>query len=324
MDLTAGRRTLPAVLRWTGLGEVPAGFGPSVVTVGVFDGVHHGHARLVRRAVADAESLGATPVVVTFDPNPLVVLRPDLAPAELASLERRLELFAGLGARATLVLPFTRDLASESPEQFVDRVLVGALRARAVVVGENFRFGHRAAGDVALLRGMGAERGFEVDGLALAGEGGVTWSSTWIRQRIAAGEVEAAAGALGRPHRVEGVVVPGDRRGAAIGYPTANLATVPRAAVPADGVYAGWLVTGRERLPAAISVGTNPTFDGVGRRVEAYALDRDDLRLYGRPAAVEFAARLRDMLRFDTVETLVAQMDRDVERTRALVSARVD
>lgn len=315
------------MLCWTGLEQVPPGFGPSVVSVGVFDGVHRGHGHVLGRAVERATRLDVPPVVVTFDPNPVAVLRPDAAPAELSTLEHRLELFGALLDRrpgaATLVLPFTRELAAESAEGFVDRVLVGALGARAVVVGANFRWGARAAGDVALLEALGARRGFAVEAVALAGDAGSTWSSTEIRRRIAAGDVEGAALALGRPHRVEGLVVPGDRRGRTIGYPTANLAGGGRAAVPADGIYAGWLTVparGGTRLPAAISVGTNPTFGGSSRRVEAYVLDRDDLDLYGRVVAVEFLARLRDSERFETVAALVAQMDRDVARTRELLA----
>ena len=308
------------MLRWTGLDQVPAGVGPSVVSVGVFDGVHRGHQAVVRAAVARARELDAQAVVVTFDPNPLALLRPELAPPVLSTLGHRLALLESLDVDAVLVLPFTRELAAESAEQFVEQVLVGPLHAKAVVVGENFRFGHRAAGDVALLERMGAELGFEVDGFALVGEEGATWSSTYVRERLAAGDVEAAGQALGRPHRLEGPVVHGDQRGRTIGYPTANLGLPPEAAVPADGVYAGWLTRADgTRLPAAISIGTNPTFDGTQRRVEAYVLDRDDLELYDEHVAVDFVARLRDTLRFDGVGPLVEQMGRDVERSREIL-----
>lgn len=308
------------MLRWTGLDQVPPGFGPSVVSVGVFDGVHRGHRAVVSAAVARARELGARAVVVTFEPNPLAVLRPELAPPVLSTLEHRVALLERLDVDAVLVLPFTAALAAQSPEDFVTDVLLGALRATAVVVGENFRFGHRATGDVALLRRMGSERGFEVDGFALTGEGEATWSSTFVRERLAEGDVEGAAHVLGRAHRLEGPVVHGDQRGRTIGYPTANLGLPAEAAVPADGVYAGWLTRADgTRLPAAISIGTNPTFDGTQRRVEAYVLDRDDLELYDEHVAVDFVARLRETLRFDGVGPLVEQMGRDVERSREIL-----
>jgi riboflavin kinase / FMN adenylyltransferase len=303
---------------WRRLEDVPMELGASVVTVGNFDGVHLGHQHVVRRARQDADDRGAELVVVTFDPHPFAVLRPEHAPVMLTTLDQRVELLGGLGVDAVLVLPFTRDVAAWSPEEFIDRVLVGALHATAVVVGSNFRFGHKAAGDVALLTEAGRSRGFEVDGIALDG-GPQVWSSTYIRTCLASGDVEGAAEALGRPFRVRGVVVEGDKRGRALGYPTANVPSGAMAAVPADGVYAGWLSRGDtgERYPAAISVGTNPTFDGErAHRVESYVLDRDDLELYGVEVVVDFVARLRGMERFDGVEPLIEAMRHDVRRTR--------
>jgi len=194
------------------------------------------------------------------------------------------------------------------------------------VVGEDFRFGHKAAGDVPLLAQLGEKYDFTAEGVPLLVTDGVTMSSTHIRERLAAGDVAGAAAALGRPHRVEGVVVRGHMRGRALGFPTANLETPPHTATPADGVYAGWLVSldldGAEvtRWPAAISVGTNPTFGGTDRTVEAYALDRDDLDLYGTHAAIEFIARLRGNDKFDSVQALVAQMREDVEEVRSLTA----
>lgn len=306
---------------WRRLEDVPAGLGPSVVTVGNFDGVHLGHQHVIRRAREDADARAATLVVVTFDPHPFAVLRPEHAPVTLSSLDERVELMAGLGVDGVLVLPFTTEMAAWTPQEFVDRVLVNALHATAVVVGSNFRFGHRAAGDVAFLVEAGARQGFEVDGLALDG-GPQVWSSTYVRACLAAGDVEGAAEALGRPFRVRGVVVEGDRRGRALGYPTANVPTRGLAAAPADGVYAGWLrrTDGGERLPAAISVGSNPTFAGDReRRVESYVLDRDDLELYGVEVEVEFVSRLRGMERFDGVEALLAAMRDDVRRAREVL-----
>jgi riboflavin kinase/FMN adenylyltransferase len=191
------------------------------------------------------------------------------------------------------------------------------LRVVAVVVGENFRFGRRAAGDVRMLRELGASAGFMVDAVSLlppsaATDGDPVLSSTWIRAQVAAGNADAAASALGRPHRLEGVVVHGDHRGRDLGYPTANLDVAPRLAIPADGIYAGWL----DNLPAAISIGTNPTFEGTTRRVEAYVIDRADLDLYGRRLALDIVTRLRDMVAFDGVEALLVQMADDVRRSR--------
>jgi riboflavin kinase / FMN adenylyltransferase len=312
--------------RWQGLDDVPDGWGPSVVTIGVFDGVHLGHQRVVGRAAEAAAELGLPVVVVTFDPHPDEVVRPGSHPPFLCTARRRAELLAGLGADAVCVLPFTREFSELGPDEFVRAVLVDRLHAARVVVGEDFRFGYRAAGDVPLLAQLGEKYDFTVEGVPLLADNGVTISSSEIRQRLAAGDVVGAARDLGRPHRVEGVVVRGHRRGRALGFPTANLETLPHTAIPADGIYAGWLATvdesGREleRWPAAISVGTNPTFDGQERSIEAYALDRDDLDLYGVHVAVDFAARLRGMERFDSVDELVAQMHRDVAAAAAVCS----
>ena len=215
------------------------------------------------------------------------------------------------------VLPFTRDFSRLPPDGFVHDVLVQQLHAAAVVVGENFRYGARAAGDVTTLTAAGRRFGFSVEGVGLLGSDDTTWSSTYIRSCVQAGAVEQAAQALGREHRVEGVVVRGDRRGRELGYPTANLEPQPWSAVPADGVYAGRLVRGADVLPAAISIGTNPTFDGPDRRVEAHVLDWEG-DLYGEHVGLTFTARLRDTLRFDGVDALVAQMHRDADRAREL------
>ena len=296
----------------------------SVATIGVFDGVHRGHQGVLASAVARSGGLpGEPPVVaVTFDPHPVAVLAPDKAPPLLTSIDRRARLLTAAGARHVLALPFDHAMAAWPAEEFVQRVLVDALRARAVVVGQNFRFGHRAAGDVDLLQRRGAELGFSVDALPLAGEGQV-WSSTCVRRFLAAGDVEQAAQVLGRWFAVEGRVVRGDQRGRQLGYPTANVPTPPGYAVPADGVYAGYLRRLGDAqaplLPAAISVGTNPTFDGLEHRVESYVLDRDDLELYGVPIEVSFVRRLRGQVRFDDVDALIRQMRADTEAARAAV-----
>jgi riboflavin kinase/FMN adenylyltransferase len=312
--------------RWQGLGEVPADWGPSVVTIGVFDGVHRGHQRIVAQAAAAAAAAKRPVVVVTFDPHPDEVVRPGSHPPFLCTARRRAELLGGLGADAVCVLPFTQEFSRLSPDEFVRAVLVDRLHAAEVVVGEDFRFGHRATGDVALLAQLGEKYDFTAEGVPLLADNGVRISSSGIRQQLAAGDVEGAARDLGRPHRVEGVVVRGQQRGRGLGFPTANLETLPHTAIPADGIYAGWLTSlgpsGQElqRWPAAISVGTNPTFDGQERSVEAYALDRDDLDLYGVHVAVDFVTRLRGMERFGSVEALVAQMHRDVDVARSVCS----
>ena len=313
--------------RWYGLDEVPAGWGESVVTIGVFDGVHRGHQRIVARAARIGKELNLPVVVITFDPHPDEVIRPGSHPPFLSSARRRAELLASLGADAVCVIPFTLDFSRLDPDEFVQTVLVERFHAAVVVVGEDFRFGHKAAGDVPLLAKLGEKYEFTAEGMPLLVADDVTISSTSIRELLAAGDVADAAKALGRPHRVEGVVVRGHQRGRALGFPTANLETPPHTAIPADGIYAGWLASldgdGRDaqRWPAAISIGTNPTFGEGERTVEAYAIDRDDLDLYGVHAAIDFMARLRGTLRFDSVDALVEQMRRDVDLARDLTAA---
>jgi riboflavin kinase/FMN adenylyltransferase len=257
-------------------------------------------------------------VILTFDPHPSEVVRPGSHPAILTTGRRKAELLAELGVDVLAVLPFTLEFSRLLPDEFVHQVLVEHLHSTTVVVGENFRFGHRAAGDVPLLRELGGRFGFATEGVPILRTDGSAYSSTLIRSCIDAGDVTEAARALGREHRLEGVVVRGDLRGRKLGYPTANLETVPHAAVPADGVYAGRLAHHGGARPAAISIGTNPTFEGRERRVEAFVLDFDG-DLYGEHVGVDFVARLRGMERFDTVEALRAQMAGDVEQTRRLV-----
>ena len=312
--------------RWYGLADVPSGWGECVATIGVFDGVHLGHQRIIARASQIAREKNLPLVVITFDPHPDEIVRPGSNPPFLTTSRRLAELLAGLGTDALCVLPFTVEFSRLSPDEFVRAVLSERLHAAAVVVGENFRFGHKAAGDVPLLAQLGEKYDFTAEGVPLLVVDGVTISSTYVRERLAAGDVAAAAAALGRPHRVEGVVVRGHLRGRALGFPTANLEIPPHLATPADGIYAGWLAslgldgTQASRWPAAISVGTNPTFGNGERTIEAYALDRDDLDLYGVHAAIEFAARLRGNERFDSVDALVAQMRDDVIQARTLTA----
>jgi riboflavin kinase / FMN adenylyltransferase len=317
------------VLHWRGPEATPGDLGRTVVTLGMYDGVHRGHQKLIGAAVARARAMRRPSLLVTFDPHPAEVIRPGSHPAILTSLDRKAELVAELGVDAMCVLPFTAELMRMSPESFTHNVLVEKLHAAHVVVGENFTYGHKAAGNVGTLTTEGRRFGFAVEGVPLAedssDEGDVTISSTYIRACVAAGDMVSAARALGRPHRVDGVVVRGDRRGRDMGYPTANVESPAFTAIPADGVYAGHLVTrdprsgvSRERLPAAISVGSNPTFQGSRRTVEAFVLDYDG-DLYGEHVGVEFAHRLRPMAAFSDIDALLAAMAKDVTDTREIL-----
>ena len=314
---------------WRGLDATPGDLGRTVVTIGMYDGVHRGHQALIGAAVDRARALRRPSLLLTFEPHPAEVIRPGSHPAILTSIDRKTELVADLGVDDMCVLPFTQEFMRLSPGSFTHTVLVEHLHAAQVVVGQNFTYGHKAAGTVQTLAEEGRRFGFTVEGVPLRGVEGdgdeVTISSTYIRACVAAGDMESAARALGRPHRVDGVVVRGDRRGRELGYPTANVETPAYTAVPADGVYAGHLVlrdprTGRskERFPAAVSVGTNPTFEGNRRTVEAYVLDFDG-DLYGEHVGVEFASRLRAMAAFPDIPSLIAAMDDDIARTRALL-----
>lgn len=305
--------------RWRGVEQVPSDWGRCVVTIGVFDGVHRGHQRIIGRAVELAAERGVPTVVMTFDPHPSEIIRPGSHPALLTGTRYKADLLEALGVDVMCVLPFTPELQRATPEAFVHEILVQRLHVSDVVIGENFRYGSKGAGDVGSLEAAGKRLGFAVEGVALEGSAETTYSSTYVRALIDAGDVRAAAQVLGREHRVEGLVVRGDQRGREMGYPTANLSLLPWSAVPADGIYAGHLVRGDALLPAAISIGTNPTFQGRERRVEAFILDFDE-DVYGERLSVTFTERLRPMMRFATVEGLVAQMDQDVQRTREILS----
>ena len=296
----------------------------SVVTVGVFDGVHHGHAALLQTTVDLAATEGLAPAAVTFNPNPKSVLRGVDVPM-LTTIARRTRLLQQRGIEHVHVCTFDHARSQQSPEEFIAEVLVGEVGARIVVIGAGFRFGKGAAGTAQTLR----DAGLIVHELPIVETEGARVSSTRIRDIVAAGDVAAAQQLLGRPHRLEGVVVHGNARGREIGYPTANLGVSADQLVPADGVYAGWLVRGEVAhgfdgdvvLPAAISIGTNPTFDDVmERRVEAYVLDRTDLDLYGEYVAFDFHARIRGTEKFDGVEPLLAAMARDVATARTLLA----
>lgn len=296
--------------------------GPCVVTIGNFDGVHLGHRHVIARAHGLAHSMGAAAlpvVVVTFDPHPMSVVAPDRTPQRLTSLEVRIALLKQSGVDHVYVLAFSAEMSTWTPEQFVQRIIVDQIHAAGVVVGENFRFGHKAAGDGDFLRDAGRRFGFVVEAVSLEGDG-TPWSSSLVRESLAGGRVEQAAALLGRPHEVSGHVVKGDQRGRELGFPTANIPAPDGLVVPADGVYAGWLsCDGSEPMPAAVSVGSNPTFGGVDRRIESYVLDRDDLDLYGKNVTVSFVTKIRDQVKFESVGALVGTVREDVAQTRILL-----
>ncbi|MBD7981334.1 bifunctional riboflavin kinase/FAD synthetase [Oerskovia merdavium] len=336
---------------WTDLDQVPPGFGPSVVTIGNFDGVHRGHAEVLGRIVSLARESGSQAVAVTFHPHPAMVHRPEQAPELLTGIADRLELLEATGLDAVLLVEYTLDFARQSPEEFVRTYLVDGLGARTVVVGHDVRFGRDNAGNLATMIELGRTHGFEVRAIddvgTVGGEPGPAsasgdaastaadtapsgrWSSTEIRGLLTDGKVREAAALLGRHHRLRGVVIHGDARGRELGFPTANLGAIS-GMVPADGVYAGWLRRPQLLaadpgncdgvLPAAISIGTNPTFDGVERRIEAYVLDRTDLDLYDEEVVLEFVEHLRPTLRFDGIDALVETMHDDVARARVILA----
>ena len=286
----------------------------SVVVIGVFDGVHKGHQAVLNRAKALAGDEKI--VALTFDPHPVSIFAPERAPTLLTILTDRIELLKIHNADQVAVMKFTPEFAAMSPEDFVNKILVQQLSATTVVVGKNFTYGHKAAGNIETLK---AHTEFETVVLDLAPEDGEVVSSTRIRKLIVEGNVEKARELLTRPHRLDGIVVHGEKRGREIGYPTANLGDLEHQTIPADGVYAGWLSVGIDRWPAAISIGTNPTFAGVrGRQVEAYALDQVGLDLYTKAATIEFGWRLRETLKFEGLEPLLDQMAKDCAKAREL------
>jgi riboflavin kinase/FMN adenylyltransferase len=323
---------------WNDPTEVPDDFGPSVVTIGNFDGVHRGHQQVLSQLIRTARMNRAKSVAVTFDPHPAQVHRPESAPELIMGLEDKLQALGELGLDAVLVMKYSLELASLTAEEFVASVLVDSLHASHVVIGHDARFGRGNSGDLNTMKQLGEKFGFEVlvisefgsEGFPLHDDGGTDrrCSSTWVREALNDGDVATAAAVLGRPHRMRGEVVHGAARGRALGFPTANLAHEASGLIPADGIYAGWLVDqDGTRWPAAISVGSNPTFDGVSRQVEAHVIDRpeetvDEFNLYGQTVVVEFVARLRGMVAYRGPEALVEQMREDVVQTHGILLKR--
>ncbi|MDR1186341.1 MAG: bifunctional riboflavin kinase/FAD synthetase [Bifidobacteriaceae bacterium] len=319
--------------RWKSLADIPAGFGPSVVTLGNFDGMHRGHQFVIGQVVERAHATGAKAVAVTFYPHPNSVHRPEQGIVQLQSLPERLGALEEIGLDAVLVVPYSLEFSRLTPEQFVKTYLIDALGAREIVVGQDVHFGADNSGDLATMRDLGTELGFTV--VAIGDQGDpedldrLRWSSSGARQALGEGDAAEAARILGRPHRVTGQVVHGDGRGRGLGFPTANLGGQVTGLVPQDGIYAGYMIRldlpqgAPDRvLPSAVSVGVNPTFAGRDRRVEAYALGRDDLDLYGETVAVEFVARLRHTLTFATQQALVTQMHDDAAAASRVLAGR--
>ena len=288
----------------------------SVVLIGVFDGVHKGHQVLLNRAKEIAD--GRPIIALTFDPHPTTVFAPNKAPTMLTTLADRIELLKIHNADQVAVMKFNEKFAAMLPDEFVETVLVKQLHASTVIVGKNFTYGHKAAGNVDTLIKSGLVHNFTVDVQELKADTEII-SSSRIRSLIVEGKVEEARSLLSRPHRLDGVVVHGEKRGREIGYPTANLGKIEGQTIPADGVYAGWLTVGINYWPAAISIGTNPTFEGDrGRQVEAYALDQEGLDLYDKNASIEFGWYLRPTLKFAGLEPLLEQMKKDCDKAREL------
>ena len=309
---------------WNSLDEVPQDFGPSVVTLGNFDGLHRGHQEVLAQVRAEAAARNALSVALTFDPHPAVVHRPESAPEQIMGLTDKLAAMAALGLDGVLILPYTLEFAQQTPEEFVKSVFVNALGAAAVVVGHDVRFGRGNTGDLGAMVELGTELGFDV--VVVDDEGhDRRWSSTWVREALRQGEVHTAAQVLGRSHTMSGEVVHGAARGRELGFPTANLSPDACGIIPADGVYAGWLTdTHGHRWPAAISVGSNPTFVGVSRQVEAYVINRPEepveaFNLYGQHVTVEFVRRLRGMVAYTGPEALIEQMHHDVDDARIIL-----
>lgn len=317
---------------WTSLDQVLADLPGTVVALGNFDGVHRGHRQVLDSVVARARAGGHAAVVVTFAPHPRAVHLPDVPHEDIVSPRQRIELLEQTGVDAVLQQHYTLEFARQTPEEFVRSMFVDGLRAVAVVVGHDVRFGRGNSGDFSTMVELGRTHGFEVIAVdeypaGLPGHAERRCSSTWVREALTAGDVAEAASVLGRNHVVSGEVVHGYARGRELGFPTANLAADSEGMIPADGVYAGRVREGEGRVwPAAISIGTNPTFEGVRRVVEAHVIDRPDERvedfdLYGRRIDVEFVARIRGMVAYEGVEKLVAQMHDDVEQVRAILAA---
>ncbi|GGA58733.1 riboflavin biosynthesis protein [Pseudoclavibacter endophyticus] len=304
----------------TDLSEVPSDVAPSAITIGKFDGLHHGHLWVVSQLHDEARARGLNPVVVTFDRHPAAVLAPETAPPPIVSTRQKLDLLRRQGLAATIVVPFTPEFARLSPREFVERLLVKQLGVKLLLVGRDFRFGKGGEGDVEFLRGHAAEFGYElIVTRDEQGPGDRRASSTWVRELLEVGDVRTVTEVLGRYHVLAGEIVHGAKRGREIGFPTANLSPDLEGLIPGDGVYAGWFHDGDAVYPTAVSIGNNPTFDGVPQKqVEAYVIG-ENLDLYGRRVQIALVERLRSMVKFEGIGPLKAQLERDVETTKRIL-----
>jgi riboflavin kinase / FMN adenylyltransferase len=313
------------VRRYQSLGDLPLGAPRRAVAIGTFDGVHLGHQAVIRRAGEIAADGRLSAMALTFEPQPIAVLRPELRPAVLTPIGLKSQLIERVGVDELLIVPFTKAFSRIRAERFVEMLASAPVSAEALVVGENFRFGHGGAGTVEMLRQFGPSRGLRVESPpTITSPDGKPISSTRIRRLVATGQVAEVIPLLARPHLVEGVVVPGDQRGRAMGIPTANLEVAADAAMPGRGVYAGRAVLETGRSAAAVNIGVAPTFTGADARatlrIEAFLLEHDGSDMYGRTIRIEFLERLRDERRFESPEALVAQITEDIERTREVAA----
>jgi len=306
----------PNVLSWASTSEVPADFAETAVTIGKFDGVHLGHQALLSRVVDLAEENLFAAVALTFDRHPDALLNPTECKLPLIGPAQKAVLLREAGIDATLTLTFDEALAAMSPQSFVQQILVDSLKAKIVVVGEGFRFGNKGSGTVETLRELGSALGFRVFVIPQVNIGGEPVSTTRVRELLDHGKVVAAAALLGRNHITTGVIEHGLKIGRTIGFPTANMSRDCEGFLPLDGVYAGWLYADDEKYPAAHSVGINETFQAVPRLVESFVLDRYDLDLYGKTVTLEYVEFIRPAAKFDGVESLVAEINRDIEKIR--------
>lgn len=314
--------------QWRGPGGAPDDLGSCAATIGMFDGVHRGHQQVFCRIRQETSGLRLPVVLVTFGPHPDEVITPGSAPLLLCSARHESQLLAEQGVDAVWTIPFTPEFSRLGADEFVRGVLVNRLHAARVVVGENCRFGRNAAGDLTLLERLGDKYDFQAVGVPLVASEGTPISSTGIRAKLAAGDVLGAAHDLGRPHRVEGVAAGGYQRSQMLDFPKANVETLPHSAIPADGVYAGWLAdvdsTGGaegDRRQAVISIGTDPAGDKRRRAVEAYVLDHDDLDACGEYVTVDFISRVRASMHFSSIDGLVTQIRKDAADARRLLTA---
>lgn len=306
----------------TSISQVTGGFAPSAVTVGKFDGIHKGHQKLIQALKSAADEHALQSVVVTFDRHPDALLNPAHCKLPLIGPHQKRDLIGATGIDVLLTLKFDEALAQLSPEQFVQQILVDGLKAKIVLVGEDFKFGHKGSGDVQTLHDLGQQLGFEVRVISSAEIGGQKISTSRIRAALDEGNVTEAAQMLGHVHTSVGIIEHGLKIGRTIGFPTANMARDCEGYLPLDGVYAGWLIADGVRYPAAHSVGINETFQAVPRLVESHVLDRDDLDLYDKVVTLEFIEFVRPAAKFNGVDDLVVAINRDLDKTREILGVK--